>query len=316
MKRLHLIVDFQFIYYKYLFKYKSGYIGKLTYDLPTGEDGQTEVKDVTMIYLCLKEIEMFRREYIELSPKDCEITMSICFDSKSKRKQQSGGEQYKEGRVNKLEGEDFSNISEIREILKDAGYNVFKKEGYEADDIIAELVSRYKDRYDHTVIFTIDKDIMSNICDNVSVNRFKQNKGYKTVKKGNYEDYLSEEYKCKMPYNSISLYLSTVGDQSDNIKGIYKFGAKAFEKMINRLSDIGFDFSECGTEDGVKAAIDKAKSLGIISDVQAIEAFASYDLVKPMRIEDGEMNDIELLPCDSKKRVEAYSKYGLVSLYE
>lgn len=235
--RVHLIVDFMFLYYKYMNTIKSGRIKRLTAEIPMqGETGglETQLFDISNIYYTVKEIEGFRRTF-EREGND--VTLSVCFDAPSPERKDKDAE-YKSNRAaSRLESDDFSQINIIRELLTEAGHNVYWKEATEADDLINNLVASYKDLFDFTVIYTPDTDILVNINSNVGVQRYKAKKGYTAVSKVNYEAYCMQEFGCTIKYNGILLYKSLCGDKSDKVAGIKGFGPAAYEKFISAMGD-------------------------------------------------------------------------------
>ncbi|MBR1454039.1 MAG: hypothetical protein IJ593_05290, partial [Lachnospiraceae bacterium] len=179
-------VDFMFLYYKYKFIIESGRIRKLSYN----------GVDTSNIYYPIKEIEGFRKYWME---RGHNVTTAVCFDMPSIRKDDGTeeAEKYKSNRGHKLSDEDFENIIKCYNILTKAGYNTFRLEGYEADDIINHIVKNCLAEYDAAVIYTPDADIMVNIGPKVAVMRYKSSRGYEFVTVNNFETYLSAELKCE-----------------------------------------------------------------------------------------------------------------------
>ena len=306
--KLHVIVDFMHIYYKYFFQLREGRIKRLS--APINWNGTVIEKDTTLIYYPLRDIEGIRKNLETLGH---DVTMSICFDMKSKRKDEdvTGGNEYKSGRKHNLTEKDFENIAFIEKLLVEAGHNTYRLEGYEADDIANYLVRKYKDSFDYTIIYTNDKDLLINIGSKVGVMRFKQYKGYTQVDINNYENYLEAEFGVFIPYNSLGLFLSTAGDSADKIKGISKFGKVAFKKLITKVSaknDI--DWRACGDYDKLAEVVPLCKEF--LTDVQYEELKNSFALVANLEV-------IEDVAEPSRKstqeaREQAYMPYKMISL--
>lgn len=305
--RLHVIIDFMHIYYKYYFRVRDGKLARLS--APINWNGTVIAKDTTLIYYPLKDIEYIRKNFEMLGH---DVTMSVCFDTPSNRKDIEGGEEYKSGRQHTLKQEDFENISFIENMLREAGHNTYRCEGYEADDLANHLVRKFKDNFDYTVIYTNDKDLLVNIGDKVGVMRFKQGKGYCQVDRNNYEDYLEKEFKVFIPYNALGLFLSSVGDSADKIKGINRFGPKAFGKLITKMAyKYKIDWSVCGDYDELNKV------------VALCEEFLTPEQFKELQIGFSLVANLELLdelPEPSLKsthelRYNSYSKYNMISLY-
>ena len=231
-----------------------------------------EEKDISQIYYSIREIENFRRE---LERNGHEVVISVCFDMPSDRKVVSDGAtegeikaatNYKSNRVKRFTGEDFNNIAIVEELLSSAGYNTYRIVGCEADDIIANLIDRYSNDFDYNVIYTPDADLVVHVDKNVGVRRYKTRVGYSNIDINNFSQYLSDEFKCNIPYNALMLYKCTVGDSSDNIKGIYRFGGKAFNKLVDYLSAKGVDWGYGKSAEGTREFLEMSR--GYLKDSQ------------------------------------------------
>lgn len=306
---IHIIIDFMHIYYKYYFQLKAGRIKRLK----TAIDwkGTTIEKDMSLIYYPLRAIEGIRSQW---ESNENKVTISICMDSPSKRAELEGGEEYKANRQKTLSDTDYENIEYLLGLADKAGHNLYKYDGYEADDIVNYLVRHYKDEYDFTIIYTNDKDLLINIGDTVGVMRFKQGHGYDSVGVKNYEHYLKSEFKASIPYNMLGLFLASVGDSSDRVHGINKFGAKSFEKMLNQLLEKHpeIDTAKCGDYEYLKeisvhcAEILKPEQykelqigLQLVSNMDMSE-----DVPKPTKVSTSELREAAYLP---------YQMYSLIS---
>jgi 5'-3' exonuclease len=307
---VHVIVDFMHIYYKYFFQLQAGRMPKLSTVInANGIEGEI---DTTLVYYSLRDIENIRAS---IENGSNELTMSICFDSKSKRKDNDdvASAEYKSDRPNRLGDGDLDNLKLISELVEKAGYNIYKEEGYEADDIVNYLANTYKNEFDYTVIYTNDKDILVNIDDKVGVMRFKQGKGYTRVTKENYEAYLENEFGVFIPYNALGLYLSTAGDTADKIKGIHKFGKVAFKKLITKVGIANeIDWSSCGDYDKLFEVVKMCKEF--LTDEQYEQMCLSFNMVRNTSVD--ELGGIEkpLSKSTIEKRKEAYLPYSMNSL--
>lgn len=300
--KLHVIVDFMHIYYKYFFQLREGKLKSLSSVIDGVE------YDTSLVYYSARDIEGIRKSLEKLGH---DVTISICFDTKSKRKETD--ENYKSDRPNSLGEADFNNLIVIEDLLKAVGYNTYKVEGYEADDIVNYLIRKYSDKYEYNIIYTNDKDLLVNIKDNVGVMRFKQYKGYTQVDINNYEPYLEQEFKVFIPYNMLGLYLASVGDSADKIKGIHRFGPKAFSKLLTKvMSTSTVDMRTCGDyEELGKVVEDCSKHL---TEEQFIQLKNSFELVSNIEL------DVEIKePCKTdsyKSRSDAYGIYSFNSLVQ
>lgn len=306
--KLHIIVDFMHIYYKYYFQLREGKIKRLS--APIDWNGTVIEKDTTLIYYPLRDIEGIRKS---LEGMGHNVTMSICFDMKSHRKDEdvAGGAEYKAGRQKVLTDDDHKNIDFIYKLLEQAGHNTYKIEGYEADDLVNYLVRNYSKDFEYTIIYTNDKDLLVNISDNVGAMRFKQYKGYTQVDKNNYEQYLENEFGVFIPYNAIGLFLSTAGDSADHIEGINKFGKVAFKKLITKVAaknDI--DWSKCGDYNELAKVVAMCEEF--LTPEQFEELKISFALVANLEV----LEDVEAPTRISTQelREKAYMPYKMISL--
>lgn len=305
---VHAIIDFMHIYYKYFFQLQNGKLKHLS--SPVDHGGVMVEQDTSLIYYPLRDIEEIRKRLENNGTND--VTISVCFDSPSMRKDTDNGSDYKAGRTNRLTEKDFFNINTIRDLLKDAGYNTYKLDGYEADDIVNKLVRDTHDTFDCIGIYTNDKDLLVNIDDKVIVMRYKATKGYMLINKENYTEVLSAEFGATIPYNVIGLFLSTVGDSADHIKGINKFGKKAFDKLIANLdSKYDMQWDKCGDYNILSSKLDKVKEF--LTEVQYDEMMNAYALVSNSEIESCYVAEPKN-KSTAELRQQAYSKFNMMSL--
>ena len=276
--KVHLIVDYSFLYYKYKFQLDAGKMKRLTNNMEW--HGEVIDKDISQIYYSIREIEKFRKEW---ESKGDDVLISVCFDMPSHRKavESAESDKYKSNRGNKLTDEDKENIALVQLILEMAGYNTYRIDGYEADDLVTSLVNKYKNEFDKNIIYTPDADLLVNISDNVEARRYKSGKGYMEVTKENFSEYLTKEMKCTVPYNALMLYKCTVGDKSDCIDGIKGFGPAAFTKLVNFLS---IDWNDAANYEFVNDILEN-KCKDYFNEIQHEQARGSLELVKPAVIE-------------------------------
>lgn len=318
--RVHGIVDYSYLYYRYKLILDSGKMSRLSSTVE--ENGVLVNRDVSKIYYSIKDIEGFVKK---LESAGHEVIMSICFDMPTKRKEASEGasegeiqaaKNYKSNRTTRLGELDFENIRIVEELLKGAGYNTYRfeegedSEGLEADDIVNNLIRYYKDEFDYNIIYTPDSDLLVNICDNVGAMRYKSMRGYTNVNRGNFEEYISKEFKCRVPYNALMLYKCTCGDKADNIAGIVRFGPKAFDKLVNHIeSNFDIDWSEYGNFEKTEELLDMC--CGYLNEDQIRQAKESLDKVKPI--------DVKFIEKPTSKsttelREKSYMRYNMKSL--
>ena len=122
--------------------------------------------------------------------------------------------------------------------LRNSGFNVFAYNGLEADDIIASLCENHYNDFDKIRIFSNDKDMAQLIDKEGKIELVGLLSNSVTITKDNFADNLySRKY---IPFNTLLLYKSLVGDSSDEIKGIRGFGDAAFRNFLVQLEDDGY----------------------------------------------------------------------------
>lgn len=154
--------------------------------------------------------------------------MAVCFDSKAPtfRHEQFAG--YKKNRPPMPD--DLSlQIPKIEQLVNVFRLKCFRLDGYEADDILATLAWKFKDKFDRILIITSDKDMLQIVSDKINV-----------LSSSRKEEILNpEKVKEKLGVypEKVADLLALVGDSSDNIPGVAGIGQKTAK---NLLDEFGF----------------------------------------------------------------------------
>lgn len=115
-----------------------------------------------------------------------------------------------------------------RDACKTMNIQYVELQGYEADDICASYVAKYKNKYE-IYIASIDKDLMQLVQQNVYM--------YDPFKKHDIDENTVLQ-KMNVRPNQIVDFLSMVGDASDGIAGITGIGIKTAAKWLNEYNCI------------------------------------------------------------------------------
>ena len=191
----------------------------------------------------------------------------------------------------------------IRELIKAAGWNLFEKEGNEADDILAALAHRFTGN--PVKIISNDKDIAQVIDDRVQM--FITIPGQKGFVLRDTENVIN---KFGVKPEQVIDYLSFIGDSADNIPGVLGVGPKTAEKLLQ----------EFGSIDGVINRVDEIKKDSLREKIKN-----SVELLKKNRelitldtsieLEDCKsVNQLEMRSPDIDKLLDIVNKYELKSL--
>lgn len=304
--RIHLIIDFMYLYYKYKCTLENGRLKRLIIDKQGLTGGIDEGLDVSLIYYPIKEIEGIRNK---LEEQGNDVVVSICFDAPTTERKEKDREYKSNRNKNRLSELDFGNIQLIRGVLGEVEYNVYF-ENAEADDLVYNLNRLYSKNFDKTIIYTPDTDLLINVNNNTEVYRYKSRVGYTRVTKDNYSEYCSAEYQCSIPYNGILLYKTLCGDTSDKVTGIKGFGRKSFDKYLDSLIlNNQVDVKQLDNKEYIKSLLENTQDK--FKDGQVEQALHSLDMVAPYII-----NDLKEPKNKANKetREKAYSKYDMYSL--
>lgn len=153
----------------------------------------------------------------------------VLFDSEKRTVRSDVYEEYKSNRVDYSQVDDLENpFTQLEDIFKALDYLNIKYceiETYEADDVIASYVYKYKEEFE-IFISSFDSDFFQLIDDNVKILRYRGENSIICDK-----EYLKEKFSIE-PY-LYSLFKSLVGDNADNIKGVKGIGPKTAKEIVN-----------------------------------------------------------------------------------
>lgn len=123
-------------------------------------------------------------------------------------------------------------IPYIKKLLKALSITILEYPGYEADDVIATLVDRFKNNLDISVI-SGDYDLLSLVDENVKV--IVPRKGVTEVE---IFDIGAVEEKFGILPHKIPLFKALAGDSSDNIKGIEGIGKSSAVEILKNVDTL------------------------------------------------------------------------------
>ncbi|MCX7661568.1 MAG: DNA polymerase I, partial [Candidatus Omnitrophica bacterium] len=155
--------------------------------------------------------------------------LGVCFDISRKTFRQEKFSAYKIHRPQMPE-ELISQIPFIKKIISAWGIRILEKEGYEADDLIATLVKRAKEKGFSIIIVSSDKDILQLVDETVSVlNPYQEDMIYDVEK-------VKEKFGV-LPSQIVDL-IALMGDTVDNIPGIAGIGEKTALELIKEFRSL------------------------------------------------------------------------------
>jgi len=197
----------------------------------------------------------------------------------------------------------------LQEFLDCCGIANIRKDGFEADDIIASVITKITEEFtekeiNHNfAVITSDKDLMQLVCESVECIDIFKDKIFKTYD-------VIEKFGIEPRY--IVDYLSLLGDVSDNIPGIKGCGAKGAVKLINEFGTLESIIENVDkiANGKLKDAIKNYSSNGILS-----KKLASLDHTVPLPEKiDFSVSNIKFI--EIKQFMEKYEMKSLMYLPE
>ncbi len=196
-------------------------------------------------------------------------------------------------------------IPEIKNMLKLYGIPQIEADGFEADDIIAQLSIKFEKKEKNVYIVTRDKDLSQVVTDRIKV---LQPEHKQSAEDFTLMDKKAVKKKYGFPAENIADYLSLTGDASDNIPGVKGIGPKTAQKLIKEFKTLIslYDNIDKMQEDKVKEKLLHNKD----------NAFLSYELIKlnhevPL---DLSFEDCKIQQPDKEKVTKLLEKFEIKSL--
>ncbi len=201
----------------------------------------------------------FIRTIFNLIEKHKVEQIVIALDSGKKTFRSEIYEAYKANRVETPQNM-IPQFAILQEFLDCSGLANIKKDGFEADDIIASIVTQKRGNFSQGKfsVVTSDKDLMQLVCENVNCVDIFKDKVFETSD-------VIEKFGIEPQF--IVDYLSLLGDASDNIPGVKGCGAKGAVKLINAFGTLEeiIANAEKIPNGKLKDAIQNYSQMGILS---------------------------------------------------
>ena len=183
--------------------------------------------------------------------------LGVCFDVSRDTVRLKKFAEYKINRPPMPEGL-VAQLPFIRQIISAYGLTIFQKQGFEADDLLATLSKKAKDKGLAVTIISSDKDILQLVDENTLVYSPYKDAGTTYDRQGVFQRFGIEPAQ-------IPDMLALMGDDVDNIPGVEGIGEKTAVELIKRFGSIEALFADINAiqQDKLKATlkanIDKIK---------------------------------------------------------
>ena len=258
----------------------SSYLYRAYHAMPplTSSSGQPTgaIKGVTNMLMTLKKDS-------EGSP------IIVVFDAKGKTFRNDIYKEYKANRP-PMPDDLREQLKPLKEIVRAIGFPLIEIDGVEADDVIATLVKKAKEKNFKAVISSLDKDLMQLVEDPIATMMntmthqiFDENKVF-------------EKFGVKP--NQIRDMLALTGDASDNIPGVPKVGQKTAAKWLNEFGNLEEIKSNA---DGIKGVVgenlrnsldDLDRNVELVSLKYDVELGVSFDNLLELNTNQEKLEDL------------------------
>ncbi|MCS7262587.1 MAG: 5'-3' exonuclease [Aquificaceae bacterium] len=170
----------------------------------------------------------FMKTLLALFRKERPRYFAVAFDTPAPTKREHLYKEYKAGRPPMPDPLKVQ-IPVIKELLRLAGVNLYEREGYEADDIIATLAEKATESGFWVRVYSPDKDVLQLVSDRlVVINPISG----ETFDRGKVLE------KFGVPPERLVDYLALVGDKADNVEGIKGVGPKTALKILEKYQSV------------------------------------------------------------------------------
>lgn len=226
--------------------------------------------------------------------------VAVAFDHPSKTFRHKEYDLYKANRPKTADGI-VSQLPMVKDIVKEFGVQIFEKQGYEADDIMA-TISKIAVTV-RTVILSGDQDVLQLVDEGTKVYLLK--KGVKDIVLFD-EEKVMEKFGGLKPKQLLD-YKALRGDSADNIPGVFGIGEKTAISLIKDYSSLENIYDNIDKINGlVKEKLLKNKDKAFLSKRLA-EIKTDIDV-------DFDLNKCKWSNYDRDRALKALSKYGFKTL--
>jgi DNA polymerase I len=188
--------------------------------------------------------------------KPTHITVAFDTPVETLRKAQYVGYQAHRPRLDS----DLSSQFELTyKVLESMNIPIYKKERYEADDVIGTITAQVKDKIDEVVIVTGDRDILQLVNDKNKVRVYMPIQGLNKAKLYEEADVIE---RMEVKASQIVDYKALAGDSSDNYPGVPGVGEKSAIKLLKEYDNLENIYKNLGN---IPERISKKLAIGIES---------------------------------------------------
>jgi len=174
----------------------------------------------------------FTQSLLKILSEEKPDYIAVVFDTPEPTFRHKEYPEYKATRE-KMPDEMSDQLPRIRQVIETLGLPIIEVPGYEADDVMATLAKRAKERRIETYLVTGDKDFFQLVDDSIKI--------YRPRHMGDSVDIVDREWLEKnwgIRPDQVVDYLAIVGDKIDNIPGIKGLGEQAAKELIRKYGSL------------------------------------------------------------------------------
>jgi DNA polymerase-1 len=200
-------------------------------------------------------------------------------------------------------------LEPLKEICKAIGFPLIEISGVEADDVIATLVNKAKEKNFKAVVSSLDKDLMQLVEDpNITIMNTMKHQIFTEAK-------VFEKFGVQP--NQIRDMLALVGDSSDNIPGVPKVGQKTAAKWLNEYKNLDGIKDNAESIKGVvgenlrNSLIDLERNVELVSLKDDVELGVGFDSLLKLNTDQERLDELfaelefKALPKNTSKQHDA-----------
>jgi len=174
----------------------------------------------------------FTQSLLKILSEEKPDYIAVVFDTPEPTFRHKEYPEYKATRE-KMPDEMSDQLPRIRQVIETMAIPIIEVPGYEADDVMATLAKRAKEKGIQTYLVTGDKDFFQLVDDSIKI--------YRPQHMSDSVDIVDREWLEKnwgLRPDQIVDYLSIVGDKIDNIPGIKGLGEQSAKKLIQQYGKL------------------------------------------------------------------------------
>ena len=230
--------------------------------------------------------------------------IAVVFDTSEPTFRHKAYKAYKATRE-KMPDEMSEQLPILRQVIEALRIPIIEVPGYEADDILATLALKAKERGLQVFLVTSDKDLMQLVDSDIKIYNLRRR-----IDEAEILGPPEVEEKMGVPPEQIRDFLALVGDSSDNIPGVPKVGKKTAQSLLReyRSLDNLLDHLDEVASNSVRESLRQNTDQARVS-----QQLVTLDTNVPI---DLDLDQLRLKEPDQQKTLELFTRLEFASLMD